>query len=241
MRIFQQGEIDVSKPNIFIDVDDVILNSSDTVIDILNRKFNLHKTKKDLKDWGFKSITHECNRQMLEDIFCSKEFWNNVTCKTELIEALENNCDNENSLLNSYNWILTTKGDEENHNLKYNYIFNSNNIPFFAEHKNKFSYYALYHGERKDIVNMYGGIQIDDNYNNLKTTDASVKILLKNGIGTNYNDYYLTSDNLQNLYIVDNVEEVVQILDFISVNERQGYEQNLDFNFIDNLDDFEIE
>ena len=71
---------------------------------------------------------------------------------------------------------------------------------------------------------MYGGIQIDDNYNNLRTTDASVKILLKNGIGTNYNDYYLTSDNLQNLYIVDNIEEVVQILDFISVNERQGYE-----------------
>ena len=59
---------------------------------------------------------------------------------------------------------------------------------------------------------MQGGIQIDDNYNNLKTTDASVKILLKNGIGTNYNDYYLTSDNLQNLYIVDNIEEVVQIL-----------------------------
>ena len=89
MRICQQGEIDVSKPNVFIDVDDVILNSSDTVIDILNKKFNLHKTKKDLKDWGFKSITHECNRQILEDIFCSKEFWNNVTCKTELIEALK--------------------------------------------------------------------------------------------------------------------------------------------------------
>ena len=34
MKIFQQGEIDVSKPNVFIDVDDVILNSSDTVIDI---------------------------------------------------------------------------------------------------------------------------------------------------------------------------------------------------------------
>ena len=50
MKIFQQGEIDVSKPNVFIDVDDVILNSSDTVIDILNQKFNLHKTKKDLKD-----------------------------------------------------------------------------------------------------------------------------------------------------------------------------------------------
>lgn len=220
MEIYQQAKIDPSKPNVFLDIDDVILNSSDTVIDILNKKYNLKKSKKDLKDWTFKSITHNCTPQMVEDIFCSEEFWNTITFRQELINLFEEN----EKLLNSFNWILTTKGNEVNHKQKYNYLFNSGKVKFFAENKNRFSYYALSLEEKKSAVNMLGGIQIDDNYNNLRSTDASVKILLKNEIATNYNDYYLTSDNLQNLYIVNTLDEIGQILEFIRVNENNEFE-----------------
>ena len=61
---------------------------------------------------------------------------------------------------------------------------------------------------------MFNGIQIDDNYNYLKDTDAKVKILLKNDKDTNYNSYYLIKDNLENLYILNNLEEILNLLIF---------------------------
>ena len=66
---------------------------------------------------------------------------------------------------------------------------------------------------------MENGIQIDDNYDNLIKTNARIKILLKNNLTTDYNTDYGKYGNIDNLYIVDTLEEVGQILKF-----------NLEFN-----------
>ena len=66
---------------------------------------------------------------------------------------------------------------------------------------------------------MENGIQIDDNYDNLIKTNARIKILLKNNLITDYNTDYGKYGNIDNLYIVDTLEEVGQILKF-----------NLEFN-----------
>ena len=69
---------------------------------------------------------------------------------------------------------------------------------------------------------MISAIQIDDNYNNLKDTDADLKILLKNEIDTNYNSVYKIKDNLENLYIVDNIQQMIDILRFTKQLKDKG-------------------
>jgi len=62
------------KQTVYWDVDDVILNSLETSIDIINKKYNEphnlpNKTIKDAKDWNMKSIYSELKPEQLIDIF----------------------------------------------------------------------------------------------------------------------------------------------------------------------------
>lgn len=146
-----------------------------------------------------------------------------------LLEAFESSIDDENGLFNSYNWILVTKGNQLNLEKKFELIFST---PFFKEHKDSVGYYGLALDEDKSMVHMVSGIQIDDNYHNLKDTDADLKILVKNDCDTDYNMMAKTTkDNLQNLYITDNIEQVVEILSFIHKMDLEG---------IDVLEDMEL-
>ena len=47
-----------NKIKLFIDADDTILESSKTVINILNKRFNISppKTYDDIRDWGYRSM-----------------------------------------------------------------------------------------------------------------------------------------------------------------------------------------
>lgn len=166
----------------------------------------------------------------MEQIFDSDKFFEVVQFNGDLINAFESEEDREDGLFNSYNWILLTKGNDKNLQKKYEFIF-SDKCPFFKRNKDKIGYYGLNLHENKKTVHMLSGIQIDDNYYNLRDTDADLKILLKNGIETNYNMIYKTSDNLQNLYITDNMIQVIEILKFIRQMDNEG---------IDILEDMEI-
>ena len=146
-----------------------------------------------------------------------------------LLDAFESSIDDENGLFNSYNWILVTKGNKLNLEKKFEFIFSN---PFFEKYKDSIGYYGLTLAEDKSVVHMVSGIQIDDNYHNLKNTDADLKILVKNDCDTDYNMMTKTTkDNLQNLYITDNIEQVVEILSFIHKMDLEG---------IDVLEDMEL-
>ena len=92
----------------------------------------------------------------------------------------------------------------------------------------KLIYYGLEHDEDKASVRMLGRIQIDDYYFNLKDTDASVKILLKNDLDANYNSHYTYKDGLQNLYVCDNLNQVVDILMFAKDDEINDFISELE-------------
>ena len=77
---------------------------------------------------------------------------------------------------------------------------------------------------------MLGRIQIDDNYSFLNRTDADLKILVRNGKETRFNRPKVETENLENLYIVDNISQIFEILEFIT---------KLDTEDID-LDGFDI-
>ena len=61
---------------------------------------------------------------------------------------------------------------------------------------------------------MTDGIQIDDNYSNLRNTKAKIKILVKNYVESTVNNSYGMIDTPDNLYNVNSLNEVLDILKF---------------------------
>lgn len=212
MEISKNGSIDINKRTVFLDVDDVILRSAETVINILNKRHGTNKTFQDMKDWVFRSINRQYQMKDIEDIFESDEFWNQVQICDLCLKGLE-------SCFDLYNWVLVTKGSRINLTKKLKYLLN---VPFFIKNWSKISYYGLGPEEDKSIIRMLGRIQVDDNYSNLLKTDADLKILLKNNIDTQYNTCRHSTDNLENLYIVDNIAQVFEVLTFMGQSELLG-------------------
>lgn len=226
MKIFNYGLTGLNKRTVYLDVDDVVLRSAQVVVDILNQQrvqkgLQIRERESYLHDWGFKSIDRTTEKEWVEQVFDSDEFFSLVQFNQDLIDAWEFDENDPDGLFNSYNWVMITKGNDDNLEKKFELLFSSA-CPFLERHKEEIGYYGLNLHEDKHSVHMLGGIQIDDNYYNLRNTDAELKILLKNGIETDYNMICKTSDNLQNLYIADNVSQVVEILKFISDFEMTG-------------------
>lgn len=195
-----------TKQIIYWDVDDVILNSGETIVELLNQKrqeLGLQPRElKDLKDWGYKSILRDTNKNEIEALFESDDFWNRVKIKSEFIELMKS------GILNSYNHRIVTKGSSINRKKKFKKLsedLNELNWEYFI---------GIENNRDKSVVDMTGGILIDDNYDNLVKTNAQIKILLKNGLTTDYNTNYGKYGNIDNLYIVETLEEVRQILEF---------------------------
>lgn len=209
----------MQKRNLFIDVDDVVLNSSKAAINIFNKKFNLNPEKsfKDISEWSYKSICEDITKKDIVEAFESDEFWDSVTIN-EYFKNLINN-----KVIEKYCKIcFSTRGTEKNlekkrimltkfmednalKNLEWEFIGIDTKI------------YSEDHGKKH--VNMKHGIQIDDNINYLNT-NADVKILVTNGIETDYNCYnHEEAINKENLYIVSSLKEAEEIITFFIVND----------------------
>lgn len=154
-----------------------------------------------------------------EEIFASEEFWQRVEIVPTFREWI---LEDQHNLLSNYNWIYVTKGGKNNLIQKKRFLDNLN--PNKA--KDFFAYYGLNLSENKSDVHMWGGIQIDDNWDNLKDTDAEVKILIKNFRETEYNTIGEESTLYENVYMVDTLEEAFQILQFIA---QMNNSNNQDF------------
>ena len=65
---------------LYLDADDTILLSSEAVIKILNKKYNINppKTINGMKDWGYRSIYKYITTKEVENIYESDEFFNMV-------------------------------------------------------------------------------------------------------------------------------------------------------------------
>ena len=199
------GNNSKGKQVIYWDVDDVILNTSEVAIDIINKRYlndGQHKTFEDRKDWGLKSIWRGMNKQIAKEIFESDDFWNSVKVKEEFKKVFD-------SIGDKYEHKLVTKGTECNHDRKQQFLINDT----YMKDK-QWDYICVGDDEDKNIVNMSNGIFIDDKLENLVVTNARIKILLKNGIDTNYNTPRGKNAVVDNLYVANNLEEVKQLLEF---------------------------
>lgn len=197
------------KQTIYLDVDDVVFNSSEVVLDILNKKYDLHKTMNDIKDWCYTSIYKKMTPKVVEEIYESEEFWSKVKIRGDFLENIVYN----KEIQKNYIFAFVTQGNEKNLKKKIiHFIEHSDFKDIFKES----NFYGVGLDETKDDVDMSNGVQIDDNFKNLRNTNSKLKILLKNNIDTKYNNYDYKDEitNREDLYIIDNFEELRDILLF---------------------------
>lgn len=189
------------KIKIFVDADDTIIESSKTVIDIINEKYNIvpPKTIQDLHDWNYTCIHPAMNAKEVENIYSSDVFFEKAQPNTSFVEVYERYKDN-------FDFFVVTKGSKLNLNKK---------ETWFKERFPEINFIGIEFaswGEDfdKSIIPMKGGIQIDDRTDALVSTSASCKMLLQNGIRVAWNK----PKEGANLYIVQTWEEIGQVLDF---------------------------
>jgi len=201
------------KQTVYWDVDDVILNSLETSIDIINKKYNEphnlpNKTIKDAKDWNMKSIYSELKPEQLIDIFECDDFWNNIRLRDDFIQIITK------KLLSKYQHCFVTKGTQLNLELKRDFLkeeLSKFNVDF--EH---FDFIGVELENSKGNIDMSNNILIDDNIINLLESNAKIKILITNGNNTCYNNAFGSyNDQIpDNFYVVNNLKQVGEILKF---------------------------
>lgn len=202
---------DDTKQNVFWDVDDVVLASSEAIVNILNEtelKPRGLEPKKytDCKDWNYRSIWNGMTSQRTLELFESDEFWSTVLIRQKFYDMINS------GLLDNYNNVFVTKGTEINLQKKEAYLKShlSDRSPYF-----QYQFIGMFEEESKGQVDMESGIQIDDVFNNLICTNARLKILVQNGIETRQNNAILMKPSLNDIiYNVDYLDQVEDILKF---------------------------
>lgn len=229
------------KPIIFMDVDDVIIDTHQTIIDILNSRFDLGFTIEDVKEWGFDRILERLNtaiksdsqleRQITEEgyhkpltveyiihIFDSEEFWDRVWFQTNAMSVL-------NHLSRRYDIIFISQGTNSNLVQKEQWLslfvlcdFEFLKVGYFESKStvimkkvNEIIMESLKRGVKIEVINSLFTVQVDDKYSNLESI-CDLKILLKNNRATYFNQ--VEDNTREDLYIMNDLKDVEAVLKF---------------------------
>lgn len=179
------------KPHLYLDFDDTLANSLDVVMDILNKKYDTDYSMDDVNNWYLEDCFPEITEEEVEGIFASDEFWDNLTLKDNALDSLI-------KLNDLYNMHLVSKGTIENLNKKFvwakkNLIWNGAQIDFIPLDLDQ---------SKGDISTPYNSIIIDDNEDNLKESNATIKILFESYPNKEWNKHWngVKYDNWVDLY-----------------------------------------
>lgn len=109
--------MDQVKKNIFINFDDKIYNSYESIVEVLNKKYKTNKKYSDLKDKNFRSIYKNITKSEIELLKNSEDYIKNLKLEKDFIHFIE-------KIKNKYNIIInnTRKSDSEINFLKQNNI-----------------------------------------------------------------------------------------------------------------------
>lgn len=187
---------------IYCDIDDVFLNSSETVVQILNNRYNINpqKSAKDIYDWGYRSIVDSISKTEILEIFDSDDFWRSVKVNPDFLTLMSL------PFINHYPIMFVTKGTATN-------IWRKEFLvrDIMASYPSiRYDYIGLEPHQSKGRVDMSDGIQIDDNYYYMDT-NAKMKYLLKNHRETDYNQCPI---NRNEFYTINSINEFIEILKF---------------------------
>lgn len=185
-----------------IDIDDTTWNSSEIIIDMINQKYNTGKTFKDLKEYDYKSIYKDITKEELYRFFESDYFFENVKFQEGFLDL----CNKFNEY---FSFEFLTKGNLNTFRKKYLWL-----NEYF---KYDFGFYGISkHEQHKGKFDLSNSVIIDDLIYNLEESNAEIKILITNGIQTNYNQTSINSD----IYKVNDWHEISYFIEFYLKNRE---------------------
>lgn len=166
------------KIKLYLDFDDTIVNSTKKMVEMLNEHYHTNKNWRKLKQYDGEDLFPQCNQEIIENIFASPYFFANLKIKFGFKFAM--------SILSKFCEIgIVTLGTSNN--LSYKKIWCNNNFDFNFEFIGLKDFKA-----KKTVVDMSGGIMVDDKTDLLMSTNAKYKILIKGHRNVEWNQL---SDN----------------------------------------------
>ena len=152
-----------------IDFDEVMVETIDALVSIINEDYNLNVNSKDVKKWDFDDVFPNVPKNIIYKVFEDKRFFKRLKFKPNLIETLK-------KINKKYPIIIVTLGSYENLLLKRDFIKNKINSEGI-----KTKFIGLISGiEDKSKVNLNNLLFIDDHEQNLEVSNATIKILFEN-------------------------------------------------------------
>ena len=156
----------------YIDFDEVLVNSIEAVLFILNNRYNKNVKSSEILRWDFSDKFDMLGETEIEDIFESEEFFDSLKWKDGAKKFL---------LEHSENGTIVTRGSEKNLQLKREWLS--------LEKCGEIKFIGLIGVEaNKSSVDMSDGILLDDNQHNLYSSNAKHKVLFENNKGADWNN-----------------------------------------------------
>lgn len=156
----------MNKLHIYIDFDEVLVNSIQADLDILNKRYGTNFTPNQVKSWNFRDCFPQLGDDEIEDVFNDPRFFELLTWKNDAKTFLRY-CHKLSRPI-----TLVTKGNKENLSLKTDWLE--------EQGFGWLSYIGLSLDKSKGSIDMSDGILIDDNQDNLNESNARIKILYEN-------------------------------------------------------------
>lgn len=237
------------KSVLFLDIDDVVLNTGKAILDILNARFELHGEDElileDIKEWNFYSVLERINRVFKDskelqkklphlrypigkdyilEILEVPDFWVRVELAEGFNEMIE-------VALKYYEVILLTQGTYINLSNKVDYLRKRAQIDLYRKDKDSERYCQFcgldFKASKRDFINSeYMQRQIDGRFtvqidDKYENLDSScdLKILLRNCKDTDYNQI---GEHREDVYIMDTMKEVEDTLRFYGENDYRS-------------------
>lgn len=188
---------------LFIDFDNTIANSSEVIVDMLNEHFDKNENFEKLRKYDFSDLFPECSYWDIEKFFNSDEMFERLKIFPNMIETVD-------AFKDFFDEIsIVTIGTKDNL---------ENKKRFLKENNLELTFYGIENNGRSDksSVDMHNGVFIDDHIGCLHSSNAKIKILMKNVENGKWNKVEPNDD----IYVVNNWYEVYSIFDFIKRNKE---------------------
>lgn len=188
---------------LFIDFDNTIANSSEVIVDMLNEHFDKNENFEKLRKYDFSDLFPECSYWDIEKFFNSDEMFERLKIFPNMIETVD-------AFKDFFDEIsIVTIGTKDNL---------ENKKRFLKENNLELTFYGIENNGRSDksSVDMHNGVFIDDHIGCLHSSNAKIKILMKNVENGEWNKVEPNDD----IYVVSNWYEVYSIFDFIKKNRE---------------------
>lgn len=188
---------------LFIDFDNTIANSSEVIVDMLNEHFDKNENFEKLRKYDFSDLFPECSYWDIEKFFNSDEMFERLKIFPNMIETVD-------AFKDFFDEIsIVTIGTKDNL---------ENKKRFLKENNLELTFYGIENNGRSDksSVDMHNGVFINDHIGCLHSSNAKIKILMKNVENGEWNKVEPNDD----IYVVNNWYEVYSIFDFIKKNKE---------------------